>query len=335
MAETATRSDSGMFWKATTYKEQYWDGYLAARPKYSSDFYERIVDYYKAHNPSPPTPTVAHDVGTGPGQVASELCKYFDKVIASDPNSTHLAVASARNEKSGLNHKITWTEVSAEDLNSHYPAGSASFLAAAECLPLLDVPRALNTFAHLLHPSGTLAAWFYGRPVFSEPTVAAKCQPILNDIIDLTFEKVIKGAPPAHKTTWKRSTDTLYSFLDNVAFPAETWRDVYRFKWNPHLPLSVVGPNACDYPIEPSSCIDPEREKVVEAKDPHFWEEVWDISEVRRFVECLLPNIEELKSKGVYDHVEAKYKELEEAMGGANAKKEITWPVVLILATRV
>jgi ubiquinone/menaquinone biosynthesis C-methylase UbiE len=324
-----------MFWKATTYNEPYWDGYLAARPTYSSDFYDRVIEYYRTHNPSPPAPNIAHDVGTGPGQVAAELCKYFDTIIASDANSTHLAVASTRNEKIGLNSQISWTKVSAEDLHSCYPASSATFLAAAECLPLLDVPRALNTFSHLLQPNGTLAAWFYGRPAFADPALAAKGQPILNDIIDLTFEKVIKGRPSAHKATWKRSTDTVYSFLDNVAFPADTWRDVYRHKWNPHLPLSVIGPNACDYPIEPSSCIDKSREKIIEEQDLHFWEEMWDISEVRRFVECLLPNIEELKGQGVYDHVEVKYTELEEAMGGPDIKWGFTWPVVLILATRV
>ncbi|KAL4940982.1 hypothetical protein BDV06DRAFT_223584 [Aspergillus oleicola] len=345
MTQTATRSnppsvsqkggDPSMFWKAETYNEPYWDGYLAARPKYSADFYARIIEYYRNHNPTPPSNSTAHDVGTGPGQVAAELTKYFDAIIASDPNATHLAVAATRNEASCANEKIAWTKVAAEELKDHYPAGSASFLAAAECLPLLDVPRALDTFAYLLSPGGTLAAWFYGRPCFSEPEFETKCQPILNDIIDLTFAVVIKGGPAAHKDTWKRSTDTVTSFLDNVAFPATTWRDVYRHKWNPHLPLSVIGQNACNYPIEPGSVIDETREEVVEEVDSHFWAESWDISEVRRFVECLLPNIEELKGKGLLDHVEEKYAALEQEMGGAGAKREITWPVCLILATRM
>lgn len=326
---------SGVFWKASTQDEQYWDDYIAARPKYTGDFYDRIIEYYKTHNPSPSEQSIAHDVGTGPGQVAAELCKHFDKVVASDTNATHTDVAAIRNEASGLNKKIAWVDVAAEDLGSHYPAQSTALVTAAECLPLLDVSRAMNAFAHLLKQDGTLAVWFYGRPCFSDPATAAKCQPVLNQIIDLTFENIIKSADGPSKANWKRSTDTLYSFLDNVPFPATTWRDVHRYKWNSHLPLSVVGPNACNYTIETESRIDPTRETVIEENDPSFWQESWNIKELRRFVEALLPNIDQLKAQGLLAHVEPKYKELESCMGGPSEKKSISWPVVLILATRV
>ncbi|KAI4159116.1 MAG: hypothetical protein L6R39_000415 [Caloplaca ligustica] len=332
MAEPGTK-ESGNFFKASTYNVAYWDDYMAARAKYSSDFYDRIIAYYKTHNPSQ-MPAVAHDIGTGPGQVAAELCKHFDTVIASDTNSTHLDIAAARLEKAGLKDKVTWTPLGAEDLSSKYPPSSANLLTVAECLPLLDVPRAMSTFAHLLQPDGTLAVWFYGRPAFSEPEFAATCQPILNEILDLTFEKVIKSASGAHKAAWKSAADTLESWLDNVALSPDIWRDVYRHKWNPHLPMPVSGPNACDYPIEPSSNINAETEKVVEEDDPQFWAESWDVGEVRRFVECLIPIFEEKKANGEYQHIEPRYQALERAMGGKDAKRAFTWPVVLILATR-
>lgn len=331
---TDVKNESGMFWKAETRNDPYWDAYLAARPKYSADFYNKMIEYYEAHNSLPSGQSIAHDVGTGPGQVAAELGKYFDRVVASDPNATHLAVAEARNEESGLNRKIEWRSLAAENLKSDYSAGSAAFLAAAECLPLLDVPRAMDTFAHLLRPDGTLAAWFYGRPHFADANAAAACQPILNAIIDATFAPIIQSGDEATTAVWKRSTDTLYSFLDNIALPEATWRDVYRHKWNPHLPLSVVGPDACNYAIEASSAIEQPREKVVEQTDPTFWEEDWNVDEVRRFVECLLPNIESLKAQGFYRHVDEKYDQLAEAMGGRHVKQPIMWPVVLILATR-
>ena len=334
MAKPTTQDqDSANFFKATTYNEAYWDDYMAARAKYSSDFYERVFTYYKTHNSSQ-TQGVAHDIGTGPGQVAAELCKYFNTVIASDTNSTHLAVAATRLEKAGVNGKVTWTESGAEDLSSKYPSGSANLLTVAECLPLLDVPRAMNTFAHLLQPDGTLAIWFYGRPAFTEPEFVATCQPILNDILDLTFAKVIKGGNSVHKAAWKRATDTLQSWLDNVVLSPDIWRDIYRYKWNAHLPMPVVGPNACDFAIEPTSNIDEKTEKVVKEEDPQFWAESWDVGEVRRFVECLIPSFEEQKAKGGYQHIETKYQELERAMGGKDAKRAFTWPVVLILATR-
>ncbi|KAL8901599.1 MAG: hypothetical protein Q9207_005126 [Kuettlingeria erythrocarpa] len=331
----APDADHGNFFKATTYDEAYWDDYMAARAKYSSDFYDRIFAYYNAHHDaSSQTQAVAHDIGTGPGQVAAELCAHFNTVIASDTNSTHLAVAAARLARAGLKDRVTWTPSGAEDLANQYPPASASLLTVAECLPLLDVPRAMTTFAHLLQPQGTLAVWFYGRPAFSEPEFAATCQPILNEILDLTFEKAIKGSSPVHKAAWKSAADTLESFLDDVHLSPDVWRDVYRYKWNPHLPMPVSGPNACDYPIEPSSNIDTETETVVEQKDPQFWAESWDVDEVRRFVECLIPVFAEKKANGEYEHVEPKYLALERAMGGKEAKRAFTWPVVLILATR-
>ena len=311
---TAQDQDSGNFFKASTYNETYWDNYMAARAKYSSGFYDLIFTYYKTHYSSQ-TKGVAHDVGTGPGQVAAELCKHFDKVIASDTNSTHLAVAATRLEKAGLKDKVTYTESGAEDLSSKFPPGSAGLLTVAECLPLLDIPRAMNTFAHLLQPDGTLAIWFYGRPAFSEPEYTATCQGILNEILDLTFEKVIKGGNTVHKAAWKSATDTLESWLDNVALSPDVWRDIYRYKWNPHLPMPVVGPNACDYPIEPTSNVDGETEKVVKEEDSQFWVESWDVEEVRRFIECLIPSFEVQKAKGYYQHIEPKYLELERAMG--------------------
>ena len=325
--------DSGNFFKASTYNEAYWDDYMAARAKYSPDFYDRVMTYHKYHN-SFKSQGVAHDVGTGPGQVAAELSKHFNTVIASDTNSTHLAIAAVRLEKAGIKGKVTWEASGAEDLANRYPAGSANLLTAAECLPLLDVPRAMNTFAHLLKPDGTLAVWFYGRPAFSEPEYVTKCQPLLNEILDLTFEKVIKGGPPIAKAAWKSATDTLESWLDNVTLSPDIWRDIQRHKWNPHLPMPVVGPNACDYPIEPSSNVDEATEKVVKETDPGFWAEEWDVGEVRRFIECLIPSFEEQKAKGFYAHIEPKYEELAREMGGKEAKRAFTWPVVLILATR-
>ena len=325
--------DSANFFKASSYNEAYWDDYMAARAKYSSDFYDRIFEYYKTHNPSQ-TQGVAHDIGTGPGQVASELCKHFNTVIASDTNSTHLAVAATRLEKAGVNDKVTWTTAGAEDLSSKYPPSSANLLTVAECLPLLDVPRAMNTFAHLLQPDGTLAIWFYGRPAFTEPEFTATCQPILNEILNLTFARVIKGGNSVAKAAWKSAQDTLESWLDNVALSPDIWGDVYRYKWNSHLPLPVIGPDAYDFTVETSSNVDQNTEKVVKVEDPHFWAESWDVEEVRRFVECLIPSFEEQKAKGYYQHIEAKYLDLERAMGGKEAKRAFTWPVVLILATR-
>lgn len=150
----------------------------------------------------------------------------------------------------------------------------------------------------------------------------------------MTFAKIIKGGPPQAKAAWKAATDTLESWLDNVALAPESWTDVYRYKWNPHLPMPVVGPNAYDYEVEAKSVIAEGKETVIKETDPSFWADQWDVAEVRRFIECLIPSFEEMKKGAGYQHIEPVYEELARKMGGKEAKRAFTWPVVLILATK-
>ena len=324
----ATTGDTANFFRVSNYNEAYWTTYLAARPKYSSSsFYNRIYAYHAAHSTSH---TLAHDIGTGPGQVAAELASHFTNVIASDNNTTHLAVATHRLADLHKTGKVVFAEISAENVASQYPSGSVDLVAAAECLPLLDASSAIASFAQLLAPGGTLAIWFYGRPAFAEPDFASRCQPLLDEILDRSFARIIKGGGPAHKAGWKRATDCMTSWLDNVALPSGEWRDVERWKWNPELQMPFYGPSACDFEVERTSAI-AEGEKVYEEKDPGFWAERWDIDGVRRFVSVNLPTFEGTKED---EGIEERYKELEEAMGGPGAERAITWPVVLILGTR-
>ena len=322
--------DTANFFRVSNYNEAYWTTYLAARPKYSSSFYNRIYTYHAAHSSSN---ALAHDIGTGPGQVAAALASHFIHIIASDNNSTHLAVAAHRLATLHDVGKVVFAKSSAEALATSYPPGSADLIAAAECLPLFDPPAAIASFAHLLAAGGTLAIWFYGRPAFAEPGTAAKCQPLLDEILDRSFARIIKGGGPAHKAGWKRATDCMASWLDNVALPEGEWRDVERWKWNPALQMSFYGPEACDFEIERTSAVE-KGEKVHEEEDPGFWAERWDIEGVRRFVSVNLPKFEETVKGEEDEIIERKYKDLEEAMGGPGAERQITWPVVLILGTK-
>ena len=327
---TDQQRDTANFFRVSDYNEAYWDTYLAARPKYTPSFYSLIYAYHDAHSASR---TIAHDIGTGPGQVASQLATHFAQVNASDNNSTHLAVAAQRLATLHAARKVVFAECSAETVHAAYVPGSADLVAAAECLPLLDAGAAVSSFSRLLRPGGTLAVWFYGRPAFAEPGFAPRCQQLLNEILDVSFAKAIQGGGPAHRFGWKRATDCMASWLDNVALPAEEWRGVERRKWNPQLSMPFYGPAACDFEVERTSTIG-EEERVWEEKDLGFWAERWRADEVKRFVAVNLPRFEEDKA-GKEDEVMAnRYQELEEAMGGKEAERAITWPVVLILATR-
>ena len=323
----ASTEDSPNFFKRPDYNKDYWDQYLAARPEYDQAFYQSIYDYHNSHTG---VLEMAHDVGTGPGQVAAELSQHFSRVIASDVNPTHLAVAEHRLGSLISTQKVILVQCSAEALADMQPPCSADLICAAECLPLIDASNAIQAFSTVLKPRGTLAVWFYGRPIFAESEYASKSQPLLDSILDLSFSKVIKGGGAQHKAAFKRATDRMASFLDDVEFGSEAWRDVERRKWNSQHPMSFYGPDACDFEIEPSSAIGPD-EKVVEKQEASLWERRWNVEGVRRFVLANYPSFTEEMQDEI---IARKYEELAKAMGGEDAVRKITWPVVLILASK-
>ena len=319
--------DTSNFFRSANYNKDYWNDYLAARPHYDQSFYQSIYDYHQSHHG---LTEMAHDVGTGPGQVAAELSSHFSTVVASDINITHLAVAEDRLGSLVSSHKVRLVRCSAEEVAESHPPCSTDLIVAAECFPLIDSSRAIQAFWTILKPNGTLAIWFYGRPIFAESEYANKCQPLLESILDLSFSKVIKEGGPQHRAGWKRATDRMTSFLDDIELKSDVWRDIERRKWNSKHAMSFYGPEACDFEITPSSAIGVE-EKVVEKQEPGFWERRWDLGGVKRFVLANLPTFDEENQD---ERVETEYKKLGQAMGGEDAKRKITWPVVLILASK-
>lgn len=319
--------DTSNFFKRADYSEEYWNDYLAARPHYDQAFYQSIYHYHQAHNGLTET---AHDVATGPGQVAGELSSHFNRVVASDINPTHLAVAEHRLGSLVSSQKVSLVSCTAEELADKHPPCSTDMIVAAECFALFDAKKAIQAFSTILKPHGTLVIWFYGRPIFAEPEYAPNCQPLLESILDLSFSKAIKGSGPQYRAAFIRGTNRMASFLDDIELPSDVWRDVERRKWNPNHAMSFYGPAACDFEIEPSSAIGPE-EKVVETQDPGFWERRWDLTGVKQFVLANLPSFDGVNEDEV---VKSKYQELEQAMGGNGAVRKITWPVVLILASK-
>ncbi|KAL8902657.1 MAG: hypothetical protein Q9207_004495 [Kuettlingeria erythrocarpa] len=176
--EAQRKQDSEDFWKVEADDHEFWDAYIASRPNYSQSFYNIIHDYHSAHSSSN---NVAHDVGCGTGRVAAELALHYPHIIASDVEADHLAVAKSC--LTSLPGSISYTHSRAEELASHHPPSSADLIAAAEVVVLMDRDAGLASFSQILKPGGTLAVWFYGRPTFSDSTLFAHAQPILDKIM--------------------------------------------------------------------------------------------------------------------------------------------------------
>jgi SAM-dependent methyltransferase len=329
----ALESDSANFWKvASSSEDDYWRSYEATRPNYAnSGFLDVVFDYHlsKGHSTSF---NVAHDVGCGSGVVAVELASRFAHVVASDNNASSLDTARRFLAETTPEGKISFSQCEGEALAQYHPPQSADFISAAECLPLMDEKLALQAFATVLKPGGTLAVWFYARPHFSEPTFAGICQPLFDSIMDRAFSKVINGFGPKRTESWKKTASGMASQLDYLDFSAGQWKNVQRRKWNSKsAEMSFFTSNACDFEIEITSNIS-ESEKVIEVEDAEMWASSWNIQGVKNFVDFCFPNIKELVDGD--SEIQRLFEELAQAMGGHETKRTYTWPIVLILATR-
>lgn len=300
-----------------------WIKYTTNRPVYSPSFYDRIWDYHRSHGNHW---SLAHDVGTGPGNVAEILSGHFNKVIASDASGFHTAVAQRRL----MGSNVTVEQCSAEDLVTKMGSGGhgkADLITLAECIPLIDAKQAFSGFAKLLRPGGTLAIWFYGRPIFAEEG-QEKSQKVYDQIAGKAFSRIF----PIKNSSWERAFTAIAAWLDNIAFPSEDWTDVERTKWNHDRQLTFLPEEYFDFEVKYENSVTPD-EKVEELIDRDFWaKEQCGIDWVEDFIDASFP------WKSTNDEVGAQlkpmYKELEEAMGGVGSKTKITWPVALLLATK-
>ena len=323
----AQLTDSSNVWKLDSNDVAYWDHYLATRPKYSLPFFEPMYAYHATHGSSFHT---AVDVGTGCGQAVPKLAERFTHIIASDNNSAH--ISEARRRLAHLSEKrVSFAVCAGEDLAARYPPASVDFVAAAECMPLMDADNAVAGFARLLRPGGTLAMWFYGRPRFAEPAFVATCQPLLDRILDCSFRKVVSGGGPAKRAAWQRAMRGMNSWLDDVRLPEMQWFDVRRRKWNTHAEMPFFGKEACDFEVE-SVCRVGAGEEVSEIRDDRFWEMKWDFAGLREFVEASFPGFKEMQDGD--PEIQRLLGEIKVEMDGEKHVRRFTWPAVQILAAR-
>lgn len=190
---------------------------------------------------------------------------------------------------------------------------------------------ALHNISILLRPGGTVAIWFYGPPFFIDADISSACQPVLDAIMDHNFRPLVSGGDQSQKKTWKRAADGEFSWLDYIPFPAEQWQDVRRHKWNTGARLSFFTPEACDFPVEPISRVG-KHDKVTEEQNPKFWQVSWDLEKLRSFVTASFPKPGEMA--GPDDKMDKMFEQLADAMGGSHVTVKLSWPAVLILASK-
>lgn len=138
--------------------------YAAFRPKYPLEFYQKIYDFAGIHQSSVEH-RLAVDVGCGSGQVAIELAKTFNQVIACDPSEEQLTHASQA-------PNITYKVATAEGLSSLIQPLSPQLITVGQAFHWFDIPSFYKEARKILTPSGTLAVFGYAYSTLNSPVGA-------------------------------------------------------------------------------------------------------------------------------------------------------------------
>ncbi len=134
----------------TTFKD-YFSGHAADyakfRPRYPESVFRFIGELAPAH-------TLAWDCGTGNGQAAVALAKYFNKVIATDASQAQI-------DQAFRCEAITYRVAPAE--NSGIESSCLDAIISANALHWFDLDKFFAEAHRTMRKGGVIAVWAYGR----------------------------------------------------------------------------------------------------------------------------------------------------------------------------
>lgn len=130
--------------------------YAKYRPHYPDELYKYLAMLTLEH-------TLAWDCGTGNGQAASGLSKYFQKIIATDPSEKQ--ISNAIPAENVVYHVEKAEEISLE-------TNSVDLITIANALHWFDFDSFYRQANRVLKKDGVIAAWACGLPVIDPETDA-------------------------------------------------------------------------------------------------------------------------------------------------------------------
>jgi SAM-dependent methyltransferase len=129
--------------------------YAKYRPHYPTGLYTYLHSLVDEHE-------LAWDCGTGNGQAAVGLTKFFNKVIATDPSEEQIKNCIAHD-------RIKYVVEKAE--HSSIETNSVDLLTIATALHWFDFETFYKEANRVLKPNAVIAAWAYGVPTILSPEV--------------------------------------------------------------------------------------------------------------------------------------------------------------------
>lgn len=125
--------------------------YAQYRPRYPDEMYAYLASIA-------PGRSLAWDCGTGNGQAAIGLAKYFDRVHATDASAEQIALAYPQ-------RKVDYRVEPAEHVS--LDNASADLVTVAVAIHWFDFDEFYREVKRVLKPNGILAAWTYSFPEIS------------------------------------------------------------------------------------------------------------------------------------------------------------------------
>ena len=130
---------------------QHSEQYAQYRPQYPEKIYAYLASLTPSHS-------LAWDCGTGNGQAALGLAKYFDKVHATDASAEQIARAYAHD-------KVDYSVEPAEHVS--LDTLSTDLVTVAVAIHWFNFDEFYREVKRILKPNGILAAWTYNLPEIS------------------------------------------------------------------------------------------------------------------------------------------------------------------------
>lgn len=159
------------------------DAYAQYRPQYPDEIYAYLASIS-------PGPSLAWDCGTGNGQAAVGLAKYFSKVHATDASAEQIARAYPHER---VDYRVEPAEhVSLND-------SSTDLVTVAVAIHWFNFDEFYREVKRILRPDGILAAWTYSLTKIS-PAIDPLIEQLSNEILGSFWPERIRYVENGYQT---------------------------------------------------------------------------------------------------------------------------------------
>lgn len=208
--------------------------YAQYRPQYPEEIYAYLASVAPAHS-------FAWDCGTGNGQAAVGLAKYFDRIYATDASAEQISLAYAHDK---VDYHVEPAEhVSLADF-------SVDLVTVAVAIHWFDFDQFYREVKRVLKPDGILAVWTYSLTEVS---------PAIDSLIHRYYGEILNGYWPERIRYLEERYETIPFPFEEIAPPffvmeinwnliqfagfLDSWSATQRYKAQKgHHPLEQIWP---------------------------------------------------------------------------------------------